>query len=146
GMVDEAESLNTQQVRQIARNLDQKDRQVDEEKTALDAAEREIPAANTSMNATKDLLERTREGVNKGYIALNRLAQVEEQAAQSARTHTQLVASLDQHQARIKRLEAEREAIMAKAAADARNERAERIVQMDELKAAQAAYQSRSVD
>jgi adhesin transport system membrane fusion protein len=145
-MVSEALSLNMEQVRQLDRNLEQQDRQIDEERTALAAAEREIPAAESSLTATKELLARTRDGVSRGIIALNRLAQVEEQAAQSARVHTQLVSSLDQHNSRIKRLEAERAAILAKASSDARNQRAEIIVQMNELKATQAAFHARSGD
>ncbi|MFT3732952.1 MAG: HlyD family type I secretion periplasmic adaptor subunit [Hyphomicrobium sp.] len=143
-MVAEALSHHTEQVHQLDQTLEQKEREIDEEKTALSAAQSEIPAAESSLNATRELLERTRYGVKKGFIPLNRLAQIEEQAAQSERTHTQLTASLDQHAARIKRLQAERAAILAKSAADARNERAGVIVQMDELKATQAAFQSRS--
>ncbi len=143
-MVAEALSHHTQQVTELDKTLEQKDREVDEEKTALSAAQSEVPTTETSLNATRELLERTRYGVKKGFIPLNRLAQIEEQAAQSERVHTQLVASLDQHKARIDRLGAERDAIIAKSAADARNERAGVIVQMDELKATQAAFQSRS--
>jgi len=145
-MVAEAMSLHTEQKRELERNLEQADRQIDEEKTALAAAQREIPAAKSSQDATKNLLKRTHEGVNKGIIALNRLAQVEEQAAQSARIHTQLVTSVDQHKSRIKRLEAERALLLAKASSEARNQRAAIIVQMDELKATQAAFHSRSGD
>lgn len=145
-MVAEAIALNTEQVRHLARNLDQVDRQADEERVALSAAQREIPAARSSLNATRELLERTREGVRSGVIARNRLAQVEEQAAQSERVHTQLVASLDQRAARIRSLEAQREAVVAKATGDARDQRAGIIVQLNELKATHAAYQSRSTD
>ncbi|KRR27760.1 hypothetical protein CQ14_29450 [Bradyrhizobium lablabi] len=145
-MVKEATSLSDQQQRELARNLEGKDKQIEAEKSALDAAEREIPAAKTSLDATQELLERMREGVRIGVIPANRLAQAQEQAAQSERIHTQLVASLDQHGARIKQLQAERDAVIARSAADARNQRSELMVQMDELKATQAAYQSRSAD
>jgi HlyD family type I secretion membrane fusion protein len=56
------------------------------------------------------------------------------------------VTSLDQHGARIKSLEAERAVIWAKAASDARTQRSDLMAQLDELKATQAAYESRSVD
>ncbi|WP_284260219.1 HlyD family type I secretion periplasmic adaptor subunit [Bradyrhizobium iriomotense] len=146
GMVKEAESLSDQQQRELTRNLEEKDKQIEAEKSALDAAKREIPAAKTSLDATQELLDRMRHGVDIGVIPANRLAQAQEEAAQSERVHTQLVASLDQHDARIKGLEAQREAVLAKSAADARNQRSELMVQLDELKATQAAYQSRSAD
>ena len=145
-MVREAEELNVELVRQRERNLEQADRQIDEERSALTAAQSEIPAAKSSLNATKELLERMRGGVSKGVIAPNRLAQVEEQAAQSERIYTQLVASLDQHAARIKSLEAERGVIMAKAASDALSQRSEFMGELSELEATQKAYQSRSFD
>lgn len=145
-MVSEAAALHLEQTREFARNLEQKDRQIDEEKAAIAAAQNEIPAAKSSLDASRDLLTRIREGVEKGVVALNRQAQVEEQAAQAERVHTQLVSSLDQHQARIDRLQAERAALIAKATADARNQRAALIVEMNELKATQTAYRSRSLD
>lgn len=145
-MVAEATSLNEEQERQLSRNLDQKDREIDEEMVAQRAAGDEIPSAFASRSTMRELLARVREGVSGGVIARNRLAQVEEQVAQSERTYTQLEAALDQHRARVKRLEAERDAIIAKATADARNQRADLLVQLDELKAAQAAYLSRSID
>src|SRR5690606_984806 len=121
-MVKEAQSLHSEQVRQLERSLEQQDRQIDEERTSLAAAERQIPAAQSSLEATKKLLARTRDGVRRGIIALSRQAQVEEQAAQSERVHTQLVTSLDQYKSRIKRLEAERASILSKATSDARNQ------------------------
>src|SRR5262249_42125578 len=145
-MVKEAVSLDDQQRSALARNLEEKDKQIEAEKSALDAADREGPAAKTSLDATQQLLQRMQEGVRIGVIPANRLAQAQEQAAESERVHTQLVASLDQYNAHIKQLQAEREAVIAKAAADARNQRSELMVQLDELKATQAAYQSRSAD
>lgn len=145
-MVAEALALHIEQTREFERNLEQKDRQIDEEETAIGAAQSEIPAARSSLEASRDLLTRLREGVARGVVALNRLAQIEEQVAQAERVHSQLVASLDQHNARIKRLEAEREALIAKAVADARDQRGALIVEMNELKATQAAYRSRSLD
>src|SRR5262249_4603182 len=142
----EAVALDNQQRNALARSLEDKDKQIDEEKSALNAAEREIPSAKTSMDATQQLLQRMQEGVRIGVIPANRLAQAQEQAAESERVHTQLVSSLDQHNARIRELEAQREAVLAKSAADARNQRSELMVQMDELKATQAAFQSRSAD
>jgi HlyD family type I secretion membrane fusion protein len=145
-MVKEAAALNDQQRLELARNLEDKDKQIEAEKSALDAANREIPAAKTSLDATHELLQRMQEGVRIGVIPANRLAQAQEQAAESERVHTQLVASLDQHNARIKELQAQRDAIVAKSAGDARNQRSELMVQLDELKATQAAYQSQSAD
>jgi HlyD family type I secretion membrane fusion protein len=145
-MVKEAVSLGDQQQRELARNLDEKDKQIEAEKSARDAAQREIPAAKTSLDATQELLQRMQQGVAMGVIPANRLAQAQEQAAESERVHTQLVASLDQHSARIKGLEAQREAVLAKSAADARNQQSELMVQLDELRATRAAYQSRSAD
>ncbi|MBR0694255.1 HlyD family type I secretion periplasmic adaptor subunit [Bradyrhizobium lablabi] len=146
GMVKEAVSLGEQQQRELTHNLEEKDKQIEAEKSALDAANREIPSAKTSQDATQELLQRMRQGVDMGVIPANRLAQAQEQAAESERVHTQLVASLDQHSAKIKGLEAQRQAVLAKSAADARNQRSELMVQLDELKATQAAYQSRSAD
>jgi len=145
-LVEEASSLHLEKTRAFNSSIEQKERQIDEERTALAAARDEIPAARSSMTANRDLLTRVREGVEKGIIALNRLAQVEEQAAQSERVYSQLTASLDQHNTRIRRLEAERDAEIAKAIADARDQRAALIVEMNELKATQAAYRSRSLD
>ncbi|WP_024513198.1 HlyD family type I secretion periplasmic adaptor subunit [Bradyrhizobium sp. ARR65] len=145
-MVQEAVSLHDQQQRELSRNLEDKDKQIEGEQSALDAAKREVPSARTSMNATRELLQRMQQGVNLGVIPANRLAQAQEQAAESERTHTQLVAAVDQHNSRIRQLEAERDAIIAKAAGDARNQRSELMVQLEELKATQAAYQSRSTD
>jgi HlyD family type I secretion membrane fusion protein len=110
------------------------------------AARLEIPAAKSSLNASQELLLRVRQGAANGVIPRNRVAQVEEQAAQAQRTHTQLVTSLDLHAARVQRLEAEREALIARSAADARGQRADLIEQRDELRATEAAYRSRSRD
>jgi HlyD family type I secretion membrane fusion protein len=146
GMVKEATSLYEQQENERQRNLEEKDKQIEGEKSALGAAKREIPSAKTSMDATQELLKRMQQGVNMGVIPANRLAQAQEQAAEAERVHTQLVASLDEHTSRINQLEAQRAGVLARAAADARNQRSELMVQLDELKATQAAYQSRSAD
>jgi HlyD family type I secretion membrane fusion protein len=145
-LVREALSLHNGQVTLLESSLLQIDRQIDEEKTAIASAKREIPSAKSSMDASRELLERVQDGAAQGVVARNRVAQVEEQAAQTQRMHTQLVTSLDQHASRIKRLEAERDAVVAKTAADARNQRADLMAEISELKATQAAYKSRSGD
>jgi HlyD family type I secretion membrane fusion protein len=145
-MVREALSLHAGQVRELESGLRQLDRQIDEENSAMAAARLEIPAAKSSLNASQELLLRVRQGAANGVIPRNRVAQVEEQAAQAQRTHTQLVTSLDLHAARVQRLEAEREALIARSAADARGQRADLIEQRDELRATEAAYRSRSRD
>jgi membrane fusion protein, adhesin transport system len=143
-MVDEALALHKQQALRLQRDLEQKDHSISEVKTAIASAEQKIPAARASLKATQELLERTREGVRLEVIARNRLAGVEEQAAQSERTYVELVSSLDELKSRIRSIEAEQASMTAKAASDARNERAERIAQLNEANVTLAALRTRS--
>ncbi len=113
-MVNEALELHKQQTQRIQHDLEQKDRAADEVKASLAAAEQQIPSAQDSMKATQDLLDRMREGVRIGVIPANRLAQAQEQAAQSERTYITLVTSLDELKARIRSLEAARASLIAK--------------------------------
>ncbi|MCA6110934.1 HlyD family type I secretion periplasmic adaptor subunit [Bradyrhizobium cenepequi] len=143
-MVNEALALHKQQVLRLQRDLEQKDHAISEVKTAIASAEQKIPAAKGSLQATQDLLERTREGARLGVIARNRVAGVEEQAAQSERTYVELVSTLDELKSRIRSIEAEQASLTAKAASDARNERAERIGQLNEANVTLAALRARS--
>ncbi len=145
-MVNEALELHKQQTQHIQYDLEQKDRAADEVKASLAAAEQQIPSAQGSMKATQDLLDRMREGVRIGVIPANRLAQAQEQAAQSERTYITLVTSLDELKARIRSLEAERSSLVAKSTSDARNERAERIEQLREANVTLAALRNRAQD
>jgi HlyD family type I secretion membrane fusion protein len=143
-MVDEALALHKQQALRLQRDLEQKDYTISEVNAAISSAEQKIPAAKVSLQATQDLLERTREGSRLGIIARNRVAAVEEQAAQSERTYVELVSSLDELKSRIRSIEAEQASITAKAVSDARNERAERIAQLSEANVTLAALRARS--
>ncbi|MBR0847251.1 HlyD family type I secretion periplasmic adaptor subunit [Bradyrhizobium diazoefficiens] len=145
-MVEEAIQLHQQQTLALRRETEQKDQAITEVKASLGSAEQKIPAAKQSLDATTEMRERTREGVEIGVIARNRLAQVEEQAAQAERTYIELVTSLDELKARINSLEAEKAALAAKAASDARKERAERIEQLGEAVVARQALHARSTD
>jgi HlyD family type I secretion membrane fusion protein len=145
-MVDEALELHRQQVQSLQRDIEQKDHATDEIKVSLEAAEQQIPSAQSSLRATQDLLERTREGARVGVIARNRVAAVEEQSAQAERTYITLVTSLDELKSRIRSLEAERASLIAKTTADARNERAERIEQLQEANVTLAALRNRAAD
>lgn len=98
------------------------------------------------MKATQELLERTREGERKGVVPRNRVAAVGEQAAQSERTYITLVTSLDELKARIRSLESERASMIARATADARNERAEHIEQLREANVTLEALRNRARD
>ncbi len=145
-MVNEALELHKQQMQHIQRDLEQKDHAAEEVKASLAAAEQQIPSAQGSMRATQELLDRMREGVRLGVIPQNRLAQAQEQAAQSERTYITLVTSLDELKARIRSLEAERASLVAKSTSDARNERAERIEQLREATVTLAALRNRAQD
>lgn len=145
-LVQEALALHKQQALRLQRDLEQKEHATVELRASLSAAERKIPAAKASLQATLELLERTREGARAGVIARNRVAQVEEQAAQAERTYIELVSSLDEIKARIRSVDAERASIIAKAASDARNERAERLEQLREAMVTRTALRNRSQD
>ncbi|MDE1172822.1 MAG: HlyD family type I secretion periplasmic adaptor subunit [Parvibaculaceae bacterium] len=142
----DAQNLYQQQQLELDRIIDQSDRQIDEEQTALAAAQSELPAARESRNAANEVLKRMQDGAARGFVARNRIAQTQEDTAQIERTYTQLAAAPAQHQARIKRLEAERAAAKAKSAADARDQQAQLLTQMNQLKATRAAYSARSQD
>lgn len=143
-MVDEALKLHKQEALRLQRDLEQKDHTISEVKTSISSAEQKIPAAKASLQATQELLERTREGARLGVIARNRVAGIEEQAAQSERTYVELVSSLDELKSRIRSIEAEQASITAKSASDARNERSERIGQLNEANVTLAALRTRS--
>lgn len=145
-MVDEALELHRQQMQRLLRDIEQKGHAIDEVKVSLASAEQQIPSAQSSLRATQDLLARTREGVLSGVIARNRVASVEEQAAQAERTYITLVTSLDELKARIRSLEAERASLIARTTADARDERAERIEQLREANVTLAALRNRAND
>lgn len=145
-MVQEALQLHQQQALALKRDTEQKEQAITEVRATLSSAEQKIPTAKLSMAATLELRDRTREGAQIGVIARNRVAQVEEQAAQAERTYIELVTSLDELKARINSLEAEKAALLAKAASDARKERAERIEQLGEAIVARDAFRARSTD
>lgn len=145
-MVDEALALHMQQTQRLQADLNQRDHGIDEVKVSLAAAERQIPSAQSSLRATRDLLDASRVGAQKGVITRARVATVEEQAAQAERTYIQLVTSLDELKARIRSLEAERVSLVAKSMADSRNERAEAIEQLNEANVTIAALRNRAED
>lgn len=145
-IVREASSLNAEKNRERGRMIDQKDREIDEERSSLATAQQQLPSAKASRDAATNLAERLHTVAKDGFVPQTQVAQIEAQASSAERVYTELVAAPQEHEARIRRLQAEREAIQAKAAADARDERAKLIVQMNELKATQAAYMSRSED
>jgi HlyD family type I secretion membrane fusion protein len=145
-MVDEALQLHRQQVLKLQSDLDQKNHTIAEVQTTLKSAEDKIPAAKTALQAALELRDRTRDGARTGIIPRNRVAQVEEQAAQDERTYIGLVSSLDEYKARIRSIGAEKAAIVAKTASDARDQRAQRIEQLSEVQAQMAALKSRSAD
>jgi HlyD family type I secretion membrane fusion protein len=143
-MVEEALALYKQQTQQLKADLNQRDHAIDEVKVSLQAAEQQIPSAQSSLQATRELLERTRAGALKEVVTRSRVAQVEEQAAQAERTYIQLVTSLDELKARIRSLGAERESLIAKTTGDARNQRADRIEQLNEANVTLAALRNRA--
>lgn len=145
-MVDAAMALNQEQVLGLKRDVDQKEQQITEVKASLDGAEQKIPDAKSSMQSADDLQGRVREGVQRGVVAPNRQAEVDEQAAQAGRTYVALVSSLDEFKAKIQALQAERDALIAKAVSDARSQRADRIEQLREVEAQLTAFRARSED
>ena len=145
-MVEEALQLHKQQVLKLQRDLEQKDQAMAESQTSLASSQQKIPAAKTALEAAMELRDRIRDGARMGVIPRNRVAQVEEEAAQSERTYIGLVSSLDEFKAHMRSIEAEKASLVAKTASDARNERAQRIEQLSEVKAQAAALRSRSAD
>jgi HlyD family type I secretion membrane fusion protein len=145
-LVQEAMDLHRQQTLALRRDLEQRDQAIAKEKATLSSAEKKIPTAKYSLTATMEMRRRTRDGADAGVIAGNRVAEVEEQAAQAERVYIELVTSLDELKAQISSLEAERAALIAKSASDARKERAERLEQLDEAVVARQALQARSLD
>ncbi|HEY0123777.1 MAG TPA: HlyD family type I secretion periplasmic adaptor subunit [Rhizobium sp.] len=143
-MVNEALALYKQQTQGLQADLNQRDHAIDEVKVSLDAAEQQIPSAQSSLQATRELLDRTRAGALKEVITRSRVAQVEEQSAQAERTYIQLVTSLDELKARIRSLQAERASLIAKTTGDARNQRADRIEQLNEANVTLLALRSRA--
>lgn len=146
GMVAEALALHQEQVRRIAGEVNQRDRQIDQVRANLAATRNQLASTKSAYEADVELLERIREGAKSGVVARNRVAQAEEANAQAERAYRSLLGSIEENEARIKSLEAERESVLAKSAGDARTERAERIEQMRELEATLAAFRSRSSD
>ena len=145
-MVDAAMALNQEQVLGLKRDVDQKQQRIAEIKASLDGAEQKIPGAKSSMQSAADLQDRVREGVRAGIVAPNRQAAVDQQAAETERTYIALVSSLDEFKARIEAVQAERDALVAKAISDARSQRAQRIEQLREVETQLAAYHTRSED
>lgn len=145
-MVDAAMALNQEQVLGLKRDVDQKEEEITAVKASLDGAQQKIPAAKSSMQSADDLQGRVRQGVQVGVVAPNRQAVVDEQAAEAERTYVALVSSLDEFNAKIQALQAERDALVAKAISDARNQRAQRLEQLREVEEQLKAYRARSQD
>ena len=145
-MVDAAMAFNQQQVLALKRDVDDKELQIAGVRASLDGAQQKIPDAKSSMQSAQDLQARVRDGVRAGVVAPNRQAVVDEQAAEAQRTYVGLVSSLDEFKAKIQAIQAERDALVAKAVSDARGQRAERIEQLHEVEAQLAAFRARSED
>lgn len=145
-MVDAAMALNQEEVLRLKRDVDEKEQQIAEIQASLNGAEQKIPAAKSSMQSADDVQDRVREAVRTGVVAPNRAAAIDEQAAEAERTYIALVSSLDEFKARIRAVQAERDALVAKAISDARNQRAERIEQLHEVEVQLTAYRARSED
>ncbi|MDL2403810.1 HlyD family type I secretion periplasmic adaptor subunit [Rhizobium mayense] len=143
-LVNEALALHKQTTERLQADLNQRDHAIDEVRVSLDAAERQIPSAQSSLRATQELLDRTRAGAQNEVITRSRVAQVEEQTAQSERTYIQLVTSLDELKARIRSLQAERTSLIAKTTGDARNERGDRLEQLNEANVTLGALRNRA--
>lgn len=145
-LVDAAMALNQEEVLRLKRDVDEKEQQITEVKASLDAAEQKIPGAKSSMQSAADLQDRVRQGVQTGVVAPNRQATVDAQAAEAERTYIALVSSLDEFKAKIQALQAERDALVAKAISDARNQRAERVAQLRQVEAQLTDDRARSDD
>lgn len=145
-LVDAAMALNQEEVLRLKRDVDEKEQQIAEVKASLDGAQQKIPGAKSSMQSATDLQDRVREGVRTGVVAPNRQAVVDEQAAEAERTYIALVSSLDEFKSKIQALQAERDALVAKATSDARNQRAERVGQLRQVQAQLTDYHARAED
>jgi HlyD family type I secretion membrane fusion protein len=145
-IVGAALALHEEKVLHLKRDVDQKKKQIAEVKASLAGAEQEIPAAKFSLQSAHELQDRTREGVRRGVIAPNRQSEVDEQLAQIERNYISLVTSLDVFKARIQAIEAERDALVAKAVSDATSERATYIKQLREAEAQLVAYRTHVED
>lgn len=145
-MVDAAMALNKEQVLRLQSEVSDKDEQIAGVQAALNGAQQKIPNAKSSMQSMIDLQDRTREGVRAGIIAVNRQAAVDEQESAAEQAYIALVSSLDGYEARIKALEAEKDATVAQAISTARNQRADLIGQLDAVEAQLQADQSRAAD
>ncbi len=145
-VVDAAMALNQEQVLGLKRDVDQKDEQIAEVNASLDGAKQKIPAAISSMQAADTVRDRVHDGVRMGVIAPNRQAAVDEEAAEAERTYISLVSSLDEFKARIQAIQAERDALVAKAVSDARSQRAQDIEELQQVGEQLKAYRARSED
>jgi membrane fusion protein, adhesin transport system len=141
-LVDAAMALNQEEVLQLKRDVDEKEQQIAEVKASLDGAQQKIPGAKSSMQSATDLQDRVREGVRTGVVAPNRQAVVDGQAAEAERTYIALVSSLDEFKSKIQALQAERDARVAKAVSDARNQRADRVAQLRQVEAQLTDYRA----
>jgi membrane fusion protein, adhesin transport system len=144
--VDAAMALNKEQVLGLKRDVDQKGEQIAEVKASLDGAEQKIPAAIASMHAADMVRDRVHQGVQMGVVASNRQATVDEQAAEAERTYISLVSSLDEFKARIQAIQAERDALVAKAVSDARSQLAQHIEELQQVEEQLKAYSALSED
>lgn len=145
-VVDAAMALNQEQVLGLKRDVDQKDEQIAEVQASLDGAKQKIPAAISSMQAADTVRDRVHDGVRMGVIAPNRQAAADEEAAETERTYISLVSSLDEFNARIQAIQAERDALVAKAVSDARSQRAQDIEELQQVGEQLKAYRARSED
>lgn len=144
--VDAAMALNQEEVLRLKRDVDQKNQQIAEVQASLNGAQQKIPGANSSMQIADQVRDRIHQGVRMGVVAQNRQAVVDEQAAEAERTYVGLVSSLDEYKAKIQAIQAERDALVAKAISDARNQRAQLIGQLQQVEQQLAAYRVRSQD
>lgn len=145
-LVAEARSLFANQNQVLARQLEQKTEEIEQARYSAAAYDAEIPSAQASFDAASEVLERARDGVARGVIPANRLAEVEEAAAAAQRTLLQLTSGRDDRASRVRALMAENDEIVARAVQEARAKRAEILEQLAELRAEAEALEIESGD
>lgn len=145
-LVSEAIDLHSAVLSLITAQIAAKSSEIEEVSNNLAEARRELPLVLESDRVAEEVLERTRDGVARGIIPRNRLAEVEAAAVAADRAAGRLASEIENSEARLERLQAELQIIQSEARQSARAERTRILEQIAELDAELVALRTESGD
>jgi HlyD family type I secretion membrane fusion protein len=142
-LVAESRALYQNQVMLNQARVDTRKEKLEQLESQLEGLKSEIPSATQQVTSLKDVLERNREGAEKGLVAAIQVSEAEQRVASAEKELKQIEARIAETEQSIDGALAEIEQLSDEITQEARNERSDIIEKIDELTAEIEALETR---